>query len=187
MNIRKHFVIATALGAIVFAFSTAAFGQTESPNSVRTQVSLYGMHFVSGGQSVRVAVQNACLSNPAAIIPCVSPDPEIQPCIRVRIVFDVYETAGDGSVRLRFVRRVSREVELDPGEAATFDFAGHRNGDWVSPAVFARCEENCPSDPNRIRALSTVSIRQGASSVLLLPAVLKGFDPQPDPPAAREQ
>jgi hypothetical protein len=77
-------------------------------------------------------------------------------------------------------------VELDPGDAATFDFPASRNGDWISPMVFARCEENCPSDPIRTRVLSTIAVRQAGSTVLLLPAVLKGFDPQPDPPAARE-
>ena len=173
-----------AVVAIVFAVSVTVFGQTDR---TRSHFSLYGMHFVSGGQTVRVSVQNSCVSNAAAGGQCNNPDPEIQPCIRVRILFDVYEAAGDGSVRLRFARRVSREVELEGGEAATFDFPAARGGDWISPSVLARCVENCPSDPNRARVLSTLAIRQGGSTVLLLPAVIKGFDPQPDPPASRVQ
>ncbi len=182
MNIKRNF-LTFLLGAIALSSSTA-FGQAETTH---TQFSLYGMHSISNGQTARVSVQNACLSDTAAIIPCINPDPEMQPCIRVRIVFDVYEAAGDGSVRLRFARRVSREVELEGGEAATFDFPASRGGDWISPSVTALCVENCPTDRWRARVLSTLAIRQGGSTVLLLPAVLKGFDPQPDPPASRVQ
>jgi hypothetical protein len=173
VNIKKNFLPAFALGAIVFTFSIAAFGQTEQ---MRTHFSRYGMHYVSGGQTARVTVQNPSVS-----------DSEIIPCIRVRVIFDLYEAAGDGSVRLRFARRVTREVELDGGEAATFDLAASRNGEWISPAVVAGCEENCPSDPSRASVLTTVAVRQGGNTILLLPAVQKGFDPQPDPPAARPQ
>jgi len=170
MDIKKNFVIAFALGAIVFAFSVVAFGQTEP---ARTEFSLYGMHFISGGQTLRVSVQNPRFS-----------DSEIIPCIRVRIVFDIYEAAGDGSVRLRFVRRVSREGLLDGGEAATFDFAVGRSGEHVSPMVFASPEGTEPPAP--IRLLSTLVVREFGRTILNLPAVLKGFDPQPDPPAQRQ-
>lgn len=176
MNIKKNFVIAFALGAIVFVFSTAvAFGQTEP---TLTEFSLYGMHFVSGGQTVRVAVQNACVSNPVAIVPCVNPDPEIQPCIRVRVVLDVYEQSPT-SPALRFARRVSREASLCAGEAATFDFPASRGGDWISPAVIAQMD---PTNARPARLLSTLVVREFGRTLLNLPAVLKGFDPQPDPP-----
>ncbi len=185
MNIKKNFVIAFALGATIFAFSTAAaFGQIAPPDQ-RPQFSLYGMHFISGGQTVRVAVQNSCVSDAAAVGPC--NNPEIIPCIRVRVVFDVYEQSPTQPGRLRFVRRVAREVLLDGGEAATFEFPAGRGGDWISPAVFARPEEVGPPDVRPIRLVSTLSVRQFGLTVFNLPAELKGFDPQPDPPAAREQ
>ncbi|HTH38112.1 MAG TPA: hypothetical protein VL572_09100 [Pyrinomonadaceae bacterium] len=178
MNIKRDFINSAAFGAIVFAFSAfVALGQAGPPEPTRTEVSRYGMHFIEHGRSVRVSVAHPQIANPGEIIPC----------IRVRIVFDVYEAAGDGSVRLRFSRRVTRETELDGGEAASFDFVPSRSGDWIAPSVFAHCEENCPSDPSRISVLSTLSIRQGGNTVLLLPAVLKGFDPQPDPPASLVQ
>lgn len=168
MNIKKNFLPAFALAAIVFALSAVAFGQTEP---LGNQFSLYGLHFISGGQSVRVSVQNPRVS-----------DSEIVPCVRVRVVFDIYEAAGEGSVRLRFSRRVSREVLLDGGEAATFDFAAGRGGDWVSPTVFARPEEVGPPDTRSLRLVSTLAVRQFGLTIFNLPAVLKGFDPQPDPP-----
>ena len=171
MNIKKNFLsFAIALGLSLFAFSTAvAFGQTETP---RTQFSLYGMHFIGAGQTVNVTVQVPRFSDPQGGVPC----------IRVRIVFDIYEAAGDGSVRLRFVRRVSREVELEFGEAATFDYAAGRTGDYVSPAVFVRLAETDTPELVRARLLSTLIVRQGERTILNLPAVIRGFDPQPDPP-----
>ncbi|MEP6704714.1 MAG: hypothetical protein ABJB34_07905 [Acidobacteriota bacterium] len=167
MNIKKNFVIAL----IILSFSAIVYGQTAP---VRSQFSLYGMHFISGGQTLRVTAENPRFS-----------DSEIVPCIRVRIFFDVYEAAGDGSVRLRFARRVSREVLLDGGEAATFDFAVGRSGEYVSPAVYASPEGTEPPAP--IRLLSTLVVREFGRTILNLPAVLKGFDPQPDPPATRAQ
>jgi len=170
MNTKNNSVIAYALGAIIFAFSTAAaFGQVATPDT-QSQFVLYGMHFINGGQTVRVSLQNPRYS-----------DSEIVPCIKVRVVFDVYEAAaaGDGSVRLRFGRRVSREFLLDGGEAATFDFIASSRGEHVSPAVFASPEEN---EPGPVRLLSTAAVRLSGFTLLNLPIVEKGFDPQPDPP-----
>src|SRR5688572_13712867 len=145
MNIKRNVINTAVFGAIVFAFSTfAAVGQAGPPEPARAEVSRYGMHFIEHGRIVRATVANAWLANTGEIIPC----------IRVLIVFDVYEAAGDGSVRLRFTRRVTREIELEASEAASFDFAPSRNGEWIAPAVFARCEENCPSDPSRTSVLS---------------------------------
>lgn len=166
MNIKKNFLPAFVLSAIIFAFSTAvAFGQDET---TRTQFSLYGMHFVSAGQTAGITVQNPRFS-----------DSEIIPCIRVRVVFDIYEQNPSAPIRLRFVRRVSREIELEPGDAATFNYEAGRTGDWVSPAVFAQMD---PTNARPVRLVSTLVVRQGERTILNLPAVLKGFDPQPDPP-----
>ena len=164
----KNLISLFALAAIVFTLSAVSLAQAAPAPS---QFALYGMHFINGGQTVRVTVQNPRVS-----------DSEVIPCIRVRVVFDLYEAIPPDQQRLRFVRRVSREVELDGGEAASFDFAASRGGDWVSPSVVARCEENCPSDPTRTRVLSTLVVREGGRTLLNLPAVIKGFDPQPDPP-----
>jgi len=166
MNIKKTF----AMTLITFALSAAAFGQIDSPRN-QSQFSLYGMHFINGGQTARISVQNPRFS-----------DPEIIPCIRVTIFFDVYEAAGDGSVRLRFSRRVSREILLDGGEAATFDFPAGRSGDWISPIVFAEMD---PTNARPLRLLSTLTVRQFGTTILNLPIVEKGFDPQPDPPSTR--
>lgn len=116
------------------------------------------MHFINGGQTVRVSVQN----------PRFSDSESMAPRIRVRILFDVYEAAGDGSVRLRFARRVLREIELEPGDAAT------GRGEYVSPAVFASPEGDS-TEP--IRPTPTVVVREGGRTILNLPAVQGAMDP----------
>ncbi len=163
MNIKKNFLSTFALSAIILAFSAVGFGQDET---TRTQFLLYGMHFVSAGQTAGITVQNPRFS-----------DSEIVPCIRVRVVFDIYEQNPSVPVRMRFVRRVSREIELDGGEAATFNYAAGQLGEWVSPAVFYNPVLASPPDTMPARLLSTVVVRQGERTILNLPAVLKGMDP----------
>ncbi len=48
MNIKKNTFIALALGFSLLALSAAAFGQLVPPD----QFSLYGVHFVNGGQTL---------------------------------------------------------------------------------------------------------------------------------------
>jgi hypothetical protein len=177
MNIKKNLVIAF----FIFAVSSLAYGQTEA---ARTRFSLYGANFLSAGQTLRVTAQNQRFS-----------DSEIIPCIRVRIVLDFYEAAGDGSVRLRSLRRVTRQIELDPGEAISFDVAAAlacdgsvcpaaRNGVFVSAAVFATPFGVETPERYQTKFTSTLAVREFGRTLLILPAVEKGFDPQPDPPAS---
>jgi len=71
---------------------------------------------------------------------------------------------------------------LERGEAATFEYAAGRGGDYVSPAVFFNPRLVFPPDTMPAPILSTLVVRHGERTVFNLPAVLKGFDPQPDPP-----
>jgi len=127
--------------------------------------------------------------NPAAIVPC----------IRVRLTFEIYESNPSDPTRLRFVRSVSREAELEPGEAASFDFTAGARGALVSPASLAieEIEVGDPHLPARrveteraasirtrtIAAPTTLVISEKGRVVFTAPGVRVGFDPQPDPPA----
>ncbi len=163
-------VIAAVLG-ILFAFGGRVEAQTNSNSRVRG--TLYGLHTMAAGQTARLSVVNR-----QAIF-----DGEVIPCVRVRVVFDVYEPSAAAPNRLRFVRRVEREVELDPGEAVSFDFTATRpGGERVSTSVFIREDEDNPPEAVRVDAVSTLEIREGGRTILTLPGVRKGFDPQPDPP-----
>ncbi len=164
-------LVATVLGILV-AFGVRAEGQTDSTSRVRA--TLYGLQSLTAGQTTRLSVVNR-----QAIF-----DGEVIPCVRVRVVFDVYEPSAANPNRLRFVRRVEREAELDPGEAISFDFTATRTGgERVSTSVFIRRDEDNPPDAVRVDAVSTLEVREGGRTILTLPGVRKGFDPQPDPPA----
>jgi len=162
-------VAASVLGILV-AFGVRAEAQTDSTSRVRG--TLYGLHSIAAGQTARVSVVNR-----EAIY-----DGEIIPCVRVRVVFDVYEPSAAAPNRLRFVRRVEREAELDPGEAISFDFTATR-GERVSTSVFMRPDNDNPPNAVGVDAVSTLEVRDGGRTILTLPGVRKGFDPQPDPPA----
>lgn len=146
---------------------------TPYPTAPMTHVTNYGMQFIDHGRTGRLTLLN----------PQGRPG-EIVPCIRTQIILDYYEAAaGDGSVRPEFVRRATREVELEGGDAVSFDFPALRGGSFVNITVRATPEAADPPDPIRERLTSTLAIREFGRTIFTLPAVQKGFDPQPDPPA----
>lgn len=171
MSIKKNFAFVIGLAAVVLFFSQTNLAQA-APTGNPALFSLYGIQSVNFGQSLRVTLQNPRFS-----------ESEIIPCIRVRIVFDVYDNGATENGRLRFVRRVVRETELDAGEAASFDFPASRTGDLVSTSIFARAEVSELPGIQRPRFVSTLALREQGRTILNLPAVIRGFDPQPDPPS----
>lgn len=176
MNINRKYINALALGALALGFlvasSVGAQAQTNSDSGIRA--TLYGLHSFAAGQTARASVVNR---QPIF-------NGEIIPCIRVRIVFDVYEASLAAPTRLRFMRRIEREALLDAGEAASFEFTVTRaGGERVSTSVFIQTEGNNPPNANRVDAVSTLEVREFGRVILTLPGVRRGFDPQPDPPA----
>ncbi len=150
-----------------FVFSLNAFGQAEPP---RTRVSLYGIQSLVFGQSLRVAVQNSKFS-----------ETEIVPDTSVRVFFDLYEASATNPTRLRLVRRITREATLAAGDGSVFEIRAPREGSLVSVSIFATCADLVSCDGS-VRVASTLNVREGGRTILNLPAVEKGFDPQPDPP-----
>ena len=165
-----------SIAFITITLASAAYGQTRG-----THYTLYGQNFLSSWQSLRLTADNPRYS-----------DSEIIPCIRVTWIATFFELPGDGSVRVRTLRRVTRELELDPGEAASWDIPASlacdgsvcpqvRNGVNVAVSVFATPVEGEPIPP-RLNFNTTLAMREFGRTVFSLPAVEKGFDPQPDPP-----
>ena len=171
-----------SIAIIIIAFGVSALGQTETRG---THYTLYGQNLLSSWQSLRLAADNPRHS-----------DSEIIPCIRVTWIARFFELPGDGSVRLRELRRVTREIELDPGEVASWDLPGTlacdgsvcpqiRNGIYVAVSVFATPVEGEPI-AERLNFNTTLAMREFGRTIFTLPAVQKGFDPQPDPPAIKQ-
>ena len=165
MKRRHHLLIALAISMLTAA---AAFGQTETT----PQYLLYGLQSLAPGQSLRVTAQNPRYS-----------DSEIIPCIRVRVVFEVYEHSLTEAGKLRLARRAAREYLLDAGEGFNLDFPAPRAGELVSASIFFRLETRDYPPDARLRPAFTASVRESGRTLLNLPAVSKGFDPQPDPPS----
>ena len=175
MNIRR--TLTTAIITLTIAAAVSAQEGTRG-----THYTLYGQNLLSSWQSLRLAADNPRYS-----------DSEIIPCIRVTWIATFFELPGDGSVRPRALRRVTREIELDPGEVASFDIPATmacdgsvcpqiRNGVFVAVSVFATPVEGEPI-PARLNFNTTLAMREFSRTIFTLPAVQKGFDPQPDPPS----
>lgn len=103
------------------------------------------------------------------------------------LAFDVYATDsrvvdGDGSVRtssrVRFLRRESTSVMLSAGEGASFDFVT-ADGKMIVPCVMG------PPDAKESSVSVGVEVREGGRTIIVLPAVQRGFNPQPDPPGEK--
>ena len=177
MKIRTMLLVAI----VTITISQASFAQTEPRG---TYFSLYGQHFLNGWQSLRLVADNPRYS-----------DAEIIPCVRVTMIVSFFELPGDGSVRVRPMRRVTRQIELDPGDVASFDIPAAlacdgsvcpqlREGVYAGVSVFATPVEGEPV-PARLKFNTTLSLREFGRTIFTLPATEKGFDPQPDPPALR--
>lgn len=171
MNLKNRLAKVFALTALVFSLlAVSSFGQTRV-EPTQSEATFFGMHTMNTGQTMRLAVVNR---KPLS-------DREIIPCIRVRIVVDIYEM--DGSVRPVFVRRAERTLTLDAGEAVSFDLPSSRaGGERVNVSVFMSPEEQNPSEPIRLAATATLEMRESGKTIFNIPGVIKGFDPQPDPP-----
>lgn len=171
------------LACLILGLVAVSAGQTRG-----TYYTLYGSNFLNGWQSLKLSFQNPRYS-----------DSEIIPCIRVRTVLNFYDAAGDGSVRPLPIRTVTREFELDPGEAAAIDIPAAlacdgsvcpavRNGVYVAVSVFGTPiweGEQAPPEPVRLKFTSVLVLREFGRTIFTLPAAEKGFDPQPDPPAVQ--
>lgn len=188
MKLRSKIIGVLALGAIAAAITAAIAIGTGLPSvsantaeTLRVRSTLYGMHSLEHNQTARVTVVNNVLRVPPApgtTSNAEPPDPGHAK--RVTIVFDIYEEAADGSVR--FVRSRSRNFTLQGGESATFEHEVNRTrGELVSPASFSarfnQAEQLRPSE-----VVSTFTIERNGNIIATLPGVIRGFNPQPDPP-----
>ena len=144
-----------------------------------------GLLSLAPGQTARLNV-----ANPVLVAP---PDPDSL-ARRVRLAFDIYgisdpddspnpTTPGDTTSRLtklRFLRRVSRDVTLMPGEAASFDFTAPASGTRISAVMLGGPDTSQTiGNPDIV---PTLEVMEGGITIFTHPALVKLFNPQPDPP-----
>jgi hypothetical protein len=119
----------------------------------------------------------------------------------VQLAFDVYgigdpndghnPISPDDTLRLthlRFLARHSRTVTLKPGEAATLDFAATADGTYIS-AVMIGDLENTPSPTRESQPpiVPTLEVMEEGRAIFTHPALIKHFNPQPDPPGETDR
>lgn len=167
MNIKNRIIKTLGLTALVVGLLVGnSFAQTTAGQ--RINATYFGMHSLASGQTLRLTVVNSLFDGAMS-------DPDT----RVRIIFNIYEANPTVSVRLRLVRRVSYEVLLDAGEAASFDFPATRTGESVSISTFASPEDTT----NRAEeaAISTLEVMTGPRTVFTLPGIIKSLNLQSNP------
>lgn len=126
------------------------------------------------------------------------PDPDAPIASRVLLAFDVYDQDPDFTpncggivpitptclVRYRFLRRESSEVQLMPGQAASLNFTAVE-GAKVQAFIQALGGPDTIGDPDitpEPHLVPSLEVREGTRTLLVVPALVKLFNPQPDPP-----
>lgn len=161
MNIKNKIIKSLGLAALVVGLLVGnSFGQENFVQ--RVNATYFGMHSLASGQTLRLTVVNSLLDGQVS-----------DPCTRVGIVFNIY--AGDGSVRLRLLRKVSHEVLLEAGEAASFDFPATRAGESVSVSTFASPVETNSTSRAEEAVISTLEVMNGPRTVFTLPGVIRNL------------
>ena len=138
----------------------------------------YGLHFVAPGQTLHVSIVNLGPGRSRLI----------DPCFDVEFVLDVYEAAADGSVRPVSTRNITRDVEVESGEAASFTYSppattdpnGTALGEFVSVKVNYVLEPPAAQSPRlEVRSVPqpgiTLDLSTGGTSIVAFPIVSRGI------------
>ena len=178
--------LAAGLAIIVASWQTRQVKAIEDSEEFPSE---FGFIDLGAGQTARLNVVNLRRSPPPEP-DNPPPDPDAQ---RVRLAFDIYiqpspdPEAQSCVTRYRFLRRESCDVTLMPGEAASFDFTA-AEGTKVAASIHSlggpdtrEGDAQLTPEPHLAPMLE---VREAARTVFVVPGVAKGFNPQPDPPAA---
>ena len=206
MKTRKTFtslLTLTAL-AVVIALFVAAW-QSQQVQAIQDSEDFpsdFGFIDLGAGQTARLNVVNL-RSQPPPEPDSPPPDPDQPPpdpenpsrIQRVRLSFDIYVSpppepdAPACVTRYRFLRRESCDVVLRPGEAASFDFVAAEDVKVAASISSLGGPDTRAGDPIPTERLTPephlapmLEVREGTRTLFVVPGVIKGFNPQPDPP-----
>ncbi len=185
-NALALFAVAAGLAVIIAAWQTRLVQAIQDSEDFPSD---FGFIELGAGQTARL---NVVIGNPDTTLG------EVRLARRIRLAFDVYiqdeENRPDPGVtaavqpdvtRYRFLRRESRDLELMPGQAASFDFLASAAAK-INPSVhFLGGPDTLPGDNRRTpepHLAPTLEVRESARTIFVVPAVPKFFNPQPDPP-----
>jgi hypothetical protein len=149
----------------------------------------FGFIDLGAGQTARLNVVNIRRSPPPEPDqPPADPDRQAR---TLRLAFDIYVTpppepdAPSCITHYRFLRRESCDVVLRPGEAASFDFAAAQDMK-VAASIHSLGGPDTREGDSQLtpepHLAPMLEVREGTRTLFVVPAVIKGFNPQPDPP-----
>ena len=197
MKIRKAFTsllvmvgTAAAIAVIVAGWQTR---RVQAIQDSEDRPNPFGFIELGAGQTARLNVVNLFSPPSERDIPPATPIAR-----RIRLGFDVYVEDPDYTpncggivpvpptclVRYRFLRRESTEVQLMPGQAASLNFTAVE-GAKVQSFIQALGVPDTISNPNETpepHLVPSLEVREGTRTLFLVPALVKFFNPQPDPP-----
>lgn len=184
--------LATGLAVIISAWQTL---QVQAIQDSEDFPSDFGFFELAAGQTARLNVVG--LRQP----PPERDTPGDQQARRVVLAFDVYIQDEENSpncggivplppclTRYHFLRRESREVQLMPGQAASFDFVASAVTK-INPSVhFLGRPDTLPGSRRtpEPHLAPTLEVRESSRTSFVVPAVAKFFNPQPDPPGQQQ-
>lgn len=194
MKTRKTFMSALALTTLAVAFALAhVMWQTREVQAIQDSEDFpsdFGFIDLGAGQTARLNVVNL-RRQPPPEPDSPPPDPE---SLRVRLAFDVYVSPPEPDApacitRYRFLRRESCDVVLRPGEAASYDFTAVADAKVAASIHSLGGPDTRAGDPIPTERLTPephlaqmLEVREGTRTLFVVPGVIKGFNPQPDPP-----
>jgi hypothetical protein len=124
----------------------------------------WGMVGVSRSETIRLTMVNLGTQRPSRTVPAVQ-------CRADAVLLD-----SEGNALAR------RAMVIDGGKSASLELSGAAIDDPnIRPGVRAAVRTNCPSD-SMIGTLEVFDTATQQGNLILHPAVIKGFNPQPDPP-----
>jgi hypothetical protein len=186
-------LLITLVAGVSMLIATWRAPQVKAIQDSEDRPNPFGFIELAAGQNARLNVVNL---QPVPEPDSRRPDPDASQ--RVRMVFDVYiqdeeNTPACGGVvpvpptclmRSRFLRRESREVDLRTGQAASLAFTAVEGARLVAFIQSLGGPDTLPTDqftpePHLVPSLE---VREGTRTLFVIPAVVKGFNPQPDPP-----
>ncbi len=177
-NSKMKFTVLATIACLIIGVVCAGI-HVRAQNQIQTQSAVqFGILGIARGQTARINVAN--VSSPDN--PLFPPDP-----CRVTMSF----VDADGNVLINNAGQpVQREVTLQPGHAAFLQINGDNYIErGQTRLTFRPVVTVMPGDPNLppdpcIPTLEVID-NLTARTTLLNPGVIRGFNPQPDPPGAQ--
>ena len=175
------------VAGLTFVIAAWQTRQAKAITNTEERRSEFGFVDLGAGQTARLNVMNLRRTPPPEP-DTPPPDPDAQ---LVRLSFDIYVSpppdpeAPSCVTRYRFLRRESCDVVLMPGEAASFDFTATDNAK-VAASISSLGGPDTREGSSQLtpepHLAPMLEVREAARTVFVVPGVVKGFNPQPDPP-----